>query len=78
MIQINPPPQDNRCERCGRHVSELPSFGTGFSMPISFVFENAQIDNYTADYKLMKNFRDIGDENGLCIIPSWECANCIG
>jgi len=27
FISINPPPQDGRCEVCGRHLSELTPFG---------------------------------------------------
>ncbi len=76
MMQINPPPQDNRCERCGRPASELPSVDANLSMPISLVMENSQIKFVTDDDKLRKNFRDIGDENGSCIIPSWECVDC--
>jgi hypothetical protein len=26
-ISINPPPSDRRCEKCGKHVSELKPFG---------------------------------------------------
>lgn len=26
-LTINPPPQDKKCERCGRHVSELNPYG---------------------------------------------------
>jgi hypothetical protein len=27
IINMNPPPQDGRCECCGRHLSELKPFG---------------------------------------------------
>ena len=26
-ININPPPEDGRCDCCGRHISELTPFG---------------------------------------------------
>jgi len=26
-IYINPPPQDKKCERCGKHISELKPYG---------------------------------------------------
>jgi hypothetical protein len=27
VSNINPPPQDGRCDCCGRHISELRPFG---------------------------------------------------
>jgi hypothetical protein len=32
-VSINPPPEDGRCDCCGKHISELKSFGkTGDSL----------------------------------------------
>jgi len=50
-IHINPPPQDKRCERCGRHISELKPFG-GAGDPLVGDFSGAL---------LIKTFRSMAD-----------------
>jgi hypothetical protein len=48
-ISINPPPQDGRCEVCGKHASEVKPFG-GPGDPLVGDFTGA---------RLLKNFRNI-------------------
>ena len=48
-ISINPPPSDRKCERCGKHVSELKSFG-GPGDPL--------VGDFTGAF-LVKNFRSM-------------------
>jgi hypothetical protein len=50
-IHINPPPQDRRCECCGRHISELKPFGKAGD-PLVGDFEGAL---------LLRNFRTMID-----------------
>jgi hypothetical protein len=47
---LNPPPEDGRCECCGRHMSELKPFGKSGD-PLVGDFEGAL---------LVKNFREAG------------------
>jgi hypothetical protein len=63
-VLINPPPQDGNCQICGRHVSELESFG-GSGNPLFGDFFGA---------KLIKTFRE--DYPGYTK-PSWECRDCV-
>ena len=60
---INPPPSDERCSICRRHIDELPAFG-GAGDPLVGDFSGA---------KLVKNFRE--DCPGQ-IGASWECRDC--
>jgi hypothetical protein len=48
-INLNPPPEDGRCECCGRHISELKPFG-GPGDPL--------VGDFSGAY-LIKKFRDI-------------------
>jgi hypothetical protein len=50
VVNINPPPQDGRCDCCGRHISELKPFGKAGD-PLVGDFEGAL---------LLKNFRRMG------------------
>ena len=63
-IRINPPPSDNRCNGCGRHIRELKPFG-GPGDPLVGDFSGAF---------LMKHFRD------LCGVGQadacWDCRDC--
>lgn len=64
-IWLNPPPVDNRCECCGRHISELKPFG-GPGDPLVGDFSGAF---------LVKHFRDlIGIRQADAC---WECRDCI-
>ena len=64
-VLINPPPEDGKCMICGRHVSELESFG-GPGDPCLGDFSGA---------KLTKTFRE--DDPGY-ITAHWECRDCLG
>jgi len=63
-IWLNPPPDDNRCECCGRHIRELKPFG-GPGDPLVGDFNGAF---------LVKHFRD------LCGVGQadtcWDCRDC--
>ena len=63
-VWINPPPIDNCCECCGRHISELKPFG-GPGDPLVGDFSAAL---------LIKHFRDFFDigQTEAC----WECRDC--
>jgi hypothetical protein len=63
-IWINPPPCDNRCECCGKHISEVKPFG-GPGDPLRGDFSGAL---------LVKNFRTLYDYQADV---SWECRDCI-
>ena len=63
-VVINGPPDDGKCNICGRHVSELDAFG-GAGDPLLGDFSGM---------KLVKQFReDHPDE----VTVSWECRDCI-
>jgi len=64
IVRINPPPSDERCECCGRHVSELKPFG-GPGDPLVGDFSGAL---------LAKHFRRICSEEQ--VDASWECRDC--
>jgi rubredoxin len=87
---INPPPEDRRCEVCGRHVSELKPFG-GAGDPL--------VGDFTGVF-LVKKFRSMappltekqlnhyrekhGDEAADIYLSAmsevsarWECRDCI-
>ena len=49
-ININPPPDDGRCECCGKHISQLKPFGKN---------NDADHSNYDGAY-LLKTFRRNG------------------
>lgn len=51
-IAINPPPQDRKCQRCGKHTSELKPFGKEGD-PLVGNFEGAL---------LVKTFRAMNEE----------------
>jgi hypothetical protein len=61
---INPPPEDERCEVCQRHVDDLNPFG-GPGDPLVGNFTGAQ---------LVKHYRDWSGEG--CSEASWECRDC--
>jgi hypothetical protein len=82
-ITINPPPQDMRCEICGKHVDNLEPFeGFGreyFEAPKDWpeedklLYEYLQANSVTKDKKLFRNYREF-----LGIVSaSWECRNCV-
>lgn len=60
-IRINPPPEDGRCEVCGRHINELKPFG-GRSNPLVGDFTGAL---------LIKKFRPAGPYNEEAV-KAWE------
>ena len=62
MINLNPPPQDGKCECCGKHISEIKPFG-GSGDPL--------VGYFTGAY-LVKKWRDYGG----CVSSSWECRDC--
>ena len=64
-IWINPPPDDNCCECCGRHISELKPFG-GPGDPLVGDFSGAL---------LVKHFRALCAEGQADAV--WECRDCI-
>jgi hypothetical protein len=61
---INPPPADQRCQCCGRHIQELPSFSDRYG--------NDWFIGDPAEEHLVKKHREL---YGL-VIPSWECVDC--
>lgn len=65
-IYINPPPQDKKCERCGKHISELKPFGKAGD-PLNGDFNGAL---------LLKTFRPMCEET----IEEYEkiLAECTG
>ena len=52
-ININPPPEDGRCDCCGRHISELTPFGKAGD-PLVGDFDGEL---------LVKKFRPVGPYN---------------
>ena len=64
-VLINPPPEDAKCMICGRHVSELGTFG-GPGDPLVGDFSGA---------KLVKKGREDYPDY---ITSSWECRDCVG
>jgi len=82
LIYINPPPNDMRCEICGRKADDLEMF----TNKIVDVYEQTdkefedlkqnpgcKIISITTDHKLIKNFRRL---KGDIIEASWECTDC--
>jgi len=63
-IWINPPPVDNRCECCGRNISELKPFG-GPGDPLVGDFSGAL---------LVKHARALVVDNQAD--TCWECRDC--
>ena len=64
QVHINPPPRDEKCECCGKHIKDLKPFG-GHGDPLVGDFKGAL---------LVKTFReDVPNQVGA----SWECRNCI-
>jgi hypothetical protein len=65
-IRINPPPADERCAGCNKHIDEL--------------LECVDEDEFdflgpdTHKKKLMKTFREFCGQ----IEASWECSDCLG
>lgn len=66
-ILINPPPQDMKCECCGKHIDELKPFGKEGD-PLKGDFNGS---------KLVKIFRGYDTEHGRNVYASWECRDCI-
>jgi hypothetical protein len=68
-ININPPPQDGRCDCCGRHISELKPFGKAGD-PLVGDFDGAL---------LIKMFRPDGpyDEKAEKLYNTWfaDCSS---
>jgi hypothetical protein len=64
IIQINPPPSDERCEGCGRHVSEIKPFGRPGD-PLVGDFSGAL---------LVKHFRCLVVEYQADAV--WDCRDC--
>jgi len=89
-IVINPPPQDRRCEVCGRHISELKPFG-GRGDPLVGDFTGAFLvkrfrtmalrltDEQMDDYRKKHGdeHADLYDEAMSTVGASWECRDCI-
>lgn len=63
-VSINPPPRDEKCECCRRHIKDLKPFG-GRGDPLVGDFTGAL---------LVKTFRE-GAPNQVS--ASWECRDCI-
>ena len=62
-ISINPPPEDGRCECCGKHISELNSYG-GPGDPLKGDFTGA---------KLIKIYRTMAPEGS----HSYDISDCL-
>jgi hypothetical protein len=89
-VCINPPPQDRRCEVCGRHISELKPFG-GTGDPLVGDFTGAFLvkkfrtlaprfaDEQLHDYKKKYGDEpaDIYKQAMNTVGASWECRDCI-
>lgn len=89
-IAINPPPSDERCEVCGRHISALKPFG-GACDPLVGDFTGALLVKTFRSMapqlteEQMKKFREkhgdaqaaFYDQLQNSIEPSWECRDCI-
>jgi hypothetical protein len=63
---INPPPNDERCAGCNKHIDELPECAeedrSDFAGP------------YIHKKKLVKRFREFCEQ----LEASWECGDCLG
>jgi rubredoxin len=87
---INPPPEDHRCEVCGRHVSELKPFG-GAGDPLvgdftgAFLVKKFRLMALPLTEKQLNHYRiKYGDEAAdiylsamSAVSASWECRDCI-
>jgi hypothetical protein len=87
---INPPPQDHRCEVCGRHISELKPFG-GRGDPLVGDFTGAFLvkrfrtvalrltDEQMDDYRKKHGdkYAEAYDQAMNTAEASWECRDCI-
>ena len=61
VIWINPPPEDGRCECCGRHINELKPFG-GPGNPLVGDFKGAiLVKGFRYDFPEVENPFDISD-----------------
>ena len=73
MILINPPPDDNRCESCGKHTSDLEPFDES-PRPVDRWVNRGCVSLFiTEDRKLAKIFRS---DDGEVVYASWECKIC--
>lgn len=67
-IQINTPPSNLCCERCGKHISKLKPFGKAGD-PLVGDFDGA---------RLVKTFRcEFRGTDCEQVGASWECRDCI-
>jgi hypothetical protein len=83
LLHVSSPPEDIRCEICGRKAEDLQSFDEEFcelyveyERSVEGLFPNFPciLKYITADHKLAKNFRSFYQEQAS---TSWECKNCI-
>jgi hypothetical protein len=77
MISINPPPDNQRCEICGKHVSELDRrLELEASQPDDWFFVTDYCESRwrSEDKKLFKDFRKDHFDNVSCY---WECKDCL-
>lgn len=66
-LVINPPPRDRCCERCGKNIKDLKSFGKAGD-PLVGNFEGVL---------LLKGYRTIGKgTENECVGACWECRDC--
>jgi hypothetical protein len=70
-IRINPPPNDGKCEVCGRHMSQLDPFG-GPGDPLVGDFSGELL---VKRYRRVTVRNEDGRENSN-VYASWECRNC--
>lgn len=90
MISINPPPQDKRCEVCGKHITELKPFGHAGDPLVGDFYGALLVKTYRTmagelvgkeleDYKKKCTEQEFGFYEQLTstVEASWECRDCI-
>jgi len=73
QLIINPPPEDDCCEVCRRHVRKPVPYDQHPLGLESYIIGNNIVPYITEDKKLCKNFRLFFEE---IVQASWECQEC--
>lgn len=89
-IFINPPPQDKRCNCCGKHINDLKPFGHAGDPLVGDFFGALLVKTYRPMAselmgKELENYKNRITEQEFAfyeqlsstIEASWECRNCI-